>query len=81
MKIPYEGPSFSPLDYKAENWRLKKKVEDLEARIKLALRLNHANLPGFFGDALRGDKLENIPLIKGFKVLEYLTAIEKEDLE
>ena len=34
MEIPYEGPRFSPPDYKSEAWNYKKDIAELEKYIK-----------------------------------------------
>lgn len=55
-------------------------IKELEARITLALRLHKAGCPGYISLALQGDKLEKVAFAKDATLLDFLEAVEREDL-
>ena len=55
-------------------------ISKLEARIKLALRLDATGLVGFIMDALNGVDLSNVLMSKNLNLFEYIDAVEKEEV-
>jgi len=54
------------------------KIDELNRRIKLAKRLENANLPGFITDALDGVTMMNVKFFGDTTIYDYLEALEKE---